>query len=125
MPLSANFIVREVGIALFLSVVGLHNGEQFVHAFAHGNGFLWLGYGVVITVVPLTIVAAIARMWLKLNYLTLCGLLAGSMTDPPALSFAGTITGSDAPSISYATVYPLVMLLRVLVAQGILLLFYH
>jgi putative transport protein len=125
MPLSANFILREVGIALFLSVVGLHNGEQFFHAFAHGKGFLWLGYGVVITVVPLTIVAAIARMWLKLNYLTLCGLLAGSMTDPPALSFAGTITGSDAPSISYATVYPLVMLLRVLVAQGILLLFYH
>jgi putative transport protein len=125
MPLSANFILREVGIALFLSVVGLHNGEQFFHAFAHGKGFLWLGYGAIITIVPLAIVAAIARIWLKLNYLTLCGLLAGSMTDPPALAFAGTVTGSDAPSISYATVYPLVMLLRVLVAQGILLLFYH
>jgi putative transport protein len=125
MPLSANFMLREVGIALFLSVVGLHNGEQFVNTFAHGKGFLWLGYGVLITVVPLALVAAVARLWFKMNYLTLCGLLAGSMTDPPALSFAGTLTGSDAPSISYATVYPLVMLLRVLVAQGVLLLFYH
>ena len=95
MPISANFMLREVGIALFLAVVGLHNGEQFFHAFAHGKGFLWLGYGAMITVVPLAIVAAFARLWLKLNYLTLCGLLAGSMTDPPALSFAGTVTGSD------------------------------
>ena len=125
MPISANFMLREVGIALFLAVVGLHNGEQFFHAFAHGKGFLWLGYGAMITVIPLAMVAAFARLWLKLNYLTLCGLLAGSMTDPPALSFAGTVTGSDAPSISYATVYPLVMLLRVLVAQGMLLMFYR
>jgi putative transport protein len=125
MPPSANFILREVGIALFLSVVGLHNGEQFFNTFAQGKGFLWLGYGALITVVPLALVALVARLWLKMNYLTLCGLLAGSMTDPPALSFAGTLTGSDAPSISYATVYPLVMLLRVIAAQGILLMFYH
>ena len=125
MPISANFILREVGIALFLAVVGLHNGEQFFDTFAQGKGFLWLGYGALITVVPLAVVAAVARLWLKMNYLTLCGLLAGSMTDPPALAFAGTLTGSDAPSISYATVYPMVMLLRVLVAQGILLMFYH
>jgi putative transport protein len=125
MPLSANFILREVGIALFLAVVGLHNGEQFFSTFAHGKGFLWLTYGAVITVVPLALVALFARMWFKLNYLTLCGVLAGSMTDPPALAFAGTIAGSDAPAISYAAVYPLVMLLRVLVAQGILIMFYY
>ena len=77
-----------------------------------------------ITLVPLVLVAAVARLVYKLNYLTLCGLLAGSMTDPPALAFAGGITNSDAPSISYATVYPLAMLLRVLVAQAIVLVFY-
>jgi len=125
LPASANFVLRELGIALFLAVVGLHNGEQFVAAFLHGSGFSWLCYGALITLVPLALVAAFARILYKLNYLTLCGLLAGSMTDPPALAFAGAVTGgSDAPSISYATVYPMAMLLRVLVAQAIVLMFY-
>ena len=79
-------------------------------------------YGALITVVPLLIVGFIARWFLKLNYLSLCGLLSGSMTDPPALAFASQVTGSDAPHISYATVYPLVMLLRVIAAQMMILL---
>jgi putative transport protein len=79
-------------------------------------------YGALITFVPLVVVGFIARLFVKLNYLSLCGLLAGSMTDPPALAFAGTMTGSDAPSVSYAAVYPLVMLLRVLSAQMLVLL---
>jgi putative transport protein len=81
-----------------------------------------MGLAAVITLLPLLLVALAARAFYKMNYLTLCGLLAGSMTDPPALAFAGHMTGSDAPSISYATVYPLVMLLRVLAVQIMVLL---
>ena len=80
-----------------------------------------MGLAALITFVPLMLVAFVARAFYKLNYLTLCGLLAGSMTDPPALAFAGHMTGSEAPSVSYATVYPLVMFLRVLAAQIIVL----
>jgi putative transport protein len=120
MPLSANFMLREVGIVLFLAGVGLGGGETFVAALK-GHGVQWFLFGAIITFVPLILVAALARAVLKLNFMTLCGLLAGSMTDPPALAFAGTITGSEAPSIAYATVYPLTMLLRVLIAQLIIL----
>ncbi|MGQ9808901.1 MAG: putative transporter [Armatimonadota bacterium] len=122
MPISANFILREVGIVLFLACVGLRAGDQFVATLVNGDGLRWMAWATLITLVPLLVVALIARAIYRVNYLSLCGLLAGSMTDPPALAFATNITGSDAPNVSYATVYPLVMLLRVLSAQAIVLL---
>lgn len=120
MPISANFMLREVGIVMFLAAVGLSSGGSFLKTLT-GDGLMWMGLAVLVTLLPLLIIALVARAFYKLNYLTLCGLLAGSMTDPPALAFANSITGSDAPSVSYATVYPLVMLLRVLVAQILVL----
>jgi putative transport protein len=122
MPSSANFMLRELGIVLFLACVGIRSGAGFWTTLTSGQGFLWMGLAAVITLLPLLLVALAARAFYKMNYLTLCGLLAGSMTDPPALAFAGHMTGSDAPSISYATVYPLVMLLRVLAVQIMVLL---
>jgi putative transport protein len=117
MPISANYALRETGIVLFLAAVGLGAGDAFVETLVRGDGLHWMACGVVLTVVPLLAVAVAARLTLGLNYLTLCGLLAGSMTDPPALSFATTVSGSEAPSLAYATVYPLTMILRVLSAQ--------
>ncbi|MCI7480247.1 MAG: putative transporter [[Pasteurella] aerogenes] len=118
MPPSANLALREIGIVLFLSVVGLKSGGNFVDTFVNGNGLEWMGYGVIITFVPLMLVGILARLYLKLNYLTLCGLLAGSMTDPPALAFANAIKeDSGAAALSYATVYPLVMFLRIISPQ--------
>jgi putative transport protein len=123
MPRSANLTVREIGIVLFLACVGLKAGDQFVQTLVHGNGFVWMGYGAIVTAVPLLLVGIIARLAIKLNYMPLTGLLAGSMTDPPALAFAGQITGSEAPSVAYAAVYPLVMLLRIIAAQAMILFF--
>ncbi len=123
MPNNANFAIREIGIVLFLSCVGLHSGERFVDTLVHGDGIKWMLLAMLITVVPLLVVGGVGRIVLRMNYVTLCGLLAGSMTDPPALAFANTVSGSDAPSISYATVYPLTMLLRVVCAQLLVLLF--
>lgn len=123
MPRSANLAIRKLGIVLFLSCVGIKAGDQFVQTLVHGHGLQWMACGVVITLVPLLVVAVIARQFAKLNYLPLCGLLAGSMTDPPALAFAGSVTGSEAPSVAYAAVYPLVMILRILAAQAMILFF--
>ncbi|MBC7782282.1 MAG: putative transporter [Burkholderiales bacterium] len=123
LPLSANLALRDVGIVMFLSCVGLKSGSEFFNTLAHGPGVYWMTCGAIITAVPLLSVALFARMVMKMNYLTLCGLLAGSMTDPPALQFAGTVTQSDSPAIAYAAVYPLVMLLRVLAAQILVLAF--
>jgi putative transport protein len=123
LPQSANFAVREIGIVMFLATVGVNSGPRFVEALLHGEGLYWMALGALITAVPLVSVALFARAVMKLNYMSLCGVLAGSMTDPPALQFAGTVTQSDAPSIAYASVYPLVMLLRVLVAQILVLVF--
>lgn len=120
--MSANLMLREVGIALFLACVGLGAGGGFVETIVNG-GYIWIAYGVIITVVPLLIIGMIGRKVLKVNYFTLMGLLAGSMTDPPALSFANTIAGNDVPAVSYATVYPLTMFLRVITAQLMILLF--
>jgi putative transport protein len=125
MPISANFLLREVGIVLFLACVGLKSGDRFVATLTEGHGLYWMACGVVITLLPLLLVAFFARLVYKLDYFSLCGLLAGSMTDPPALAFAGSLTGSEVPSIAYATVYPLVMLLRVLAAQGMVLVFFR
>ena len=125
MPISANFVLRELGITLFLAAVGLRAGDQFVSTLVNGNGLYWVLFAAIITFVPLMVVGLFARMVMKLNYMTICGLLSGSMTDPPALAFAGQMTHSDAPSISYATVYPLVMFLRVVLAQAMVLFFFR
>ncbi len=113
---SANLMLREVGIAMFLAAVGIGAGDGFVDAII-GGGYRWIGYGFIITVLPILIVATVARLWLKMNYYTLMGLIAGSTTDPPALAYATTTSGNDMPAVGYSTVYPVVMFLRVLTAQ--------
>lgn len=120
---SANLMLREIGITMFLASVGLMSGEKFIPAFISGKGFEWMGYGAMITLIPIVLVFLFARLFMKKNYLEICGLLAGSMTDPPALAFANSVTLSEAPSIAYATVYPLVMFLRIFIAQILILLF--
>ncbi|KAB2524255.1 putative transporter, partial [Enterobacter hormaechei] len=113
MPPSANLALRELGIVLFLAVVGLKSGGDFVDTLVNGEGMSWVGYGIFITAIPLITVGLLARIFAKMNYLTLCGMLAGSMTDPPALAFANNLHAtSGAAALSYATVYPLVMFLR-------------
>lgn len=120
--MSANLMLREIGIAIFLACVGLGAGENFVETVVNG-GYVWIGYGAIITVVPLLIIGTIGRKVYKLNYFTLMGLIAGSMTDPPALSYANATAGNDIPAVSYATVYPLTMFLRVISAQLLILFF--
>jgi len=117
MPPVANTALRELGIVLFLAVVGFRSGGQFVETLLHGGGAMWLLYGALITLLPLLLVGFFAHLVMKTNYLTTCGLLAGSMTDPPALAFANSLSPSEAPALAYATVYPLVMCLRILVPQ--------
>ena len=125
MPPSANLALRELGIVLFLSVVGLKSGGDFVNALVNGEGLSWIGYGALITAVPLITVGILARMLAKMNYLTMCGMLAGSMTDPPALAFANNLhPTSGAAALSYATVYPLVMFLRIITPQLLAVLFW-
>jgi putative transport protein len=121
--LSANLMLREMGITLFLASVGLVAGEKFIPSFVSGKGFVWMGYGAIITLIPIVLGFLFARIVLKRNYLEICGLIAGSMTDPPALAFANSATQSEAPAIAYATVYPLVMFLRIFIAQLLILLF--
>ncbi|MCT4614339.1 MAG: putative transporter [Marinifilaceae bacterium] len=118
---SANLFIRELGIIMFLACVGLSSGKHFVETLMN-DGLIWMLYGVIITFVPLMIIGIIARI-MKFNYLSICGMLAGSMTDPPALEFANSISPVQAQSTSYATVYPLVMFLRVLLAQILVLMF--
>ena len=123
MPPSANLALRELGIVLFLAVVGLKSGGQFLETLLQGPGVSWLLYGALITLLPLMTVGLLARMFGKTNYLTLCGLLAGSMTDPPALAFANAMhPTSGAAALSYVTVYPLVMFLRIVAPQLLALL---
>ena len=119
---SANLMLREVGLAMFLACVGLNAGNGFVDTVING-GYAWIGYGFIITIVPLLIIGFIARYFYKVNYFTLMGLIAGSTTDPPALAYANTTAGNDAPSVGYATVYPLSMFLRVVTAQLLILFF--
>ncbi|MCZ9097284.1 putative transporter [Escherichia albertii] len=125
MPPSADLALRELGIVLFLSVVGLKSGGDFVNTLVNGEGLSWIGYGALITAVPLMTVGILARMLAKMNYLTMCGMLAGSMTDPPALAFANNLHAtSGAAALSYATVYPLVMFLRIITPQLLAVLFW-
>ena len=118
--MSANLMLREIGIALFLACVGLGAGDGFIETVVNG-GYKWVGYGILITLIPLLIVGVVGRLVFKMNYFTLTGLMAGSMTDPPALAYANESSGNDIPSVSYATVYPLTMFLRVLSAQLMIL----
>ncbi|HGY3108369.1 TPA: putative transporter [Klebsiella aerogenes] len=125
MPPSANLALRELGIVLFLAVVGLKSGGDFVDTLLHGEGLSWIAYGIFITAIPLLTVGILARILAKMNYLTLCGMLAGSMTDPPALAFANNLHAtSGAAALSYATVYPLVMFLRIITPQLLAVLFW-
>lgn len=121
--MSANLMLREIGIALFLACVGLNAGEDFVDTVVNGGGYAWVGYGFIITFVPLILIGIVARAVYKINYFTLMGLIAGSTTDPPALAYSNNISGNDMPSVGYATVYPLTMFLRVLSAQLLVLFF--
>jgi putative transport protein len=117
----ANLALREIGIVLFLACVGLKSGSRFLEVLFSGSGFYWMAAGAALTFVPLMIVGLVARKVFKLDYPTLCGVLAGSMTDPPALAFATSITKSDQPLVAYAAVYPLVMILRVFIVQILVL----
>ena len=119
---SANFMLREFGLALFLASVGIKAGEHFVDTVVAGDGLTYVWTGFLITVIPILIIGVIARMRFKLNYFTIMGLIAGSTTDPPALAFANQASSTDAPAVGYSTVYPLTMFLRILTAQLIVLL---
>lgn len=121
--MSANLMIREIGISLFLACVGLGAGGGFVDTIVNDGGYVWVGYGVLITVIPLLVAGFVARKFFKVNYYTLIGVLSGSMTNPPALAYSNEQTGSDAPSVGYATVYPLTMFLRVLTAQLLIIFF--
>lgn len=120
---SANLMLREIGIVLFLASVGIKSGEKFIPTLTSGDGFIWMAYGTLITLVPIIITGFFARFFMKKNFFEICGLLSGSMTDPPALAYANSIAQNEAPAIAYATVYPLVMFMRILVAQMLILLF--
>ena len=121
LPQSANLILRELGITLFLAAVGLKSGGKFIATLTQGDGLQWMALASMITVAPLLVAGFVARLVFKVNYLSVCGLLAGSMTDPPALSFANQIASSDAPAVTYASVYAMVMFLRILTAQALVI----
>lgn len=116
----ANMIIRELGIILFLACVGLGAGGEFVNTLVNRGGYMWVLYGAAITIIPLIIVSIIARLK-GINYLKICGFMAGSMTDPPALEYANSLSPIHAQSMAYATVYPLTMFLRILLGQTLIL----
>ncbi|MCF2592670.1 putative transporter [Bacteroides caecigallinarum] len=120
--MSANLMLREVGLALFLASVGIKAGGSFVQTVVEGDGLLYVGIGFLITIIPLVIMGIVARWRHKINYYTLMGLIAGSNTDPPALAYANQVSSNDAPAVGYSTVYPLSMFLRILTAQLLILL---
>lgn len=120
---SANLLLREIGICLFLASVGLAAGKDFAATVFNARGVTWVGYGFAITVIPLIVVGIIARAKYKLNYFTICGMIAGNYTDPPALAYGNKVANNDAPAVSYSTVYPLTMFMRVIAAQVIILCF--
>ena len=119
---SANLMLREIGLVLFLASVGIKAGATFADTVLKGDGLTYVWCGFLITVVPLILVGIVARLKYKINYFTLMGMIAGSTTDPPALAFANQTAGNDEPSVAYSTVYPLCMFLRILTAQIIILL---
>jgi len=119
--MSANLMLREMGLVLFLASVGIKAGANFLQTIINGDGLLYVGAGFLITTIPILIMGVIARWHYKLNYFTLMGVIAGSTTDPPALAFANQTTNNDAPAVGYSTVYPLAMFLRILTAQLLIL----
>lgn len=120
---SANLMLREVGIALFLASVGLGAGADFVKTIVEQNGFIWIAYGALITVIPYLVMGLLAKLVFHVNYYTVIGVLSGANTNPPALAFSGEQTSCDAPAVGYATVYPLSMFLRVILAQLLIIFF--
>ncbi|HET9055535.1 MAG TPA: putative transporter [Chitinophagaceae bacterium] len=120
---SANLMIREVGISLFLASVGLSSGKNLSVAFTDGKAWIWMLMGIIITIIPLLIIGFVAKKGFRKTYFEICGLLAGASTDPPALAFATKMSGSDIPSVTYATVYPIAMILRIVTAQLLILLF--
>ena len=120
---SANLMVREIGIVLFLASVGLDAGATFIETILHGQGLYWMCLGALITLIPLIITSLVARFRGKLDYLGICGLLSGASTDPPALAFANDMSNSEIPALTYASVYPLTTFLRIMVAQLLIVFF--
>ncbi len=119
--MSANLMLREIGIALFLASVGIKAGANFVQTVVEGDGLLYVGCGFLITIIPLIIMGVFARKYYKMNYFKLMGLMAGATTDPPALAYANQIANNNAPAVGYSTVYPVTMFLRILTAQLLIL----
>jgi len=120
---SANLMVREIGIVLFLASVGLDEKANFIDTLLHGQGLYWMGLGALITLIPLLVTSLVARIKGKLDYLEICGLLSGASTDPPALAFANNMSNSETPALTYASVYPLTTFMRIMVAQLLIVLF--
>ncbi len=120
---SANLLLREIGICLFLASVGIAAGKDFAATVFNMQGLLWVGYGFLITLIPLVTVAIIARAKYKMNYLHIIGMISGNYTDPPALAYANKVANNDTPAVAYSTVYPLTMFMRVIVAQVVVLCF--
>lgn len=118
---SANMLLREIGICLFLASVGIAAGKDFAATVFNIRGAMWVGYGLIITMIPLLVVGIIARWKYKMNYLAIIGMLSGNYTDPPALAYANKVANNDAPAVAYSTVYPLTMFMRVIVAQLLIL----
>ena len=118
-------MLREIGIALFLASVGLNAGKPFVEALGNGEGLLYAGLGLFITIIPLVIVGSIARKKYSMNYHSIVGMLAGATTDPPTLAYAGTLSEKNSSVIAYSTVYPLAMFLRILSGQFVLLILWQ
>ena len=120
---SANLMLREVGLVLFLSSVGIKAGANFMNTVVAGDGIMYVVCGFLITVIPILIVGTIARLKYKFNYFTIMGMIAGSYTDPPALAYANSVCSKEAPAVGYSTVYPLTMFLRIFTAQMIIIFF--
>lgn len=120
---SANLLLREIGICLFLASVGIAAGKDFAATVFNVRGAMWVGYGFIITVIPLIVVGVIARWKYRMNYLAILGMMSGGYTDPPALAFANKVANNDTPAVAYSTVYPLTMFMRVIVAQVLVLCF--
>jgi putative transport protein len=123
MPLNANLALRELGLTLFLACVGLKSGEKFLATLSTGDGLLWMACGLAVTLVPVLLGGIVGRLVLRLDFASLSGILAGSNTDPPALAFATGLDKSDTPTVAYATVYPMTLLLRILTAQVLTIVF--
>jgi putative transport protein len=117
MPVAANQLFRDFGLAVFLACVGLQSGDHFLQRVNEGGGIMFIVWGALITMIPVFLVSLVARIHYKMNFITLCGWLAGAMTSSPALLFANDIAGSEAPSVAYAAVAPLALLTPIICAQ--------